>query len=102
RAALAVLEAMLGAIPRLMLHVPTGAAVDGDRVQAVTLAGPDGEVTIEADWVIDATETGELLALTGCEHVTGIESQAMTGEPHAPPRARPASIQAPTWCFALD
>ncbi len=102
RAALAVLEAMLGAIPRLMLHAPRGAAVDGDRVQAITLAGPDGEVTVEAEWVIDATETGDLLALTGCEHVTGIESQAMTGEPHAPPRARPASIQAPTWCFALD
>lgn len=102
RAALAVLEAMLGAIPRLMLHAPRSAAVDGDRVQAITLAGPAGEVAVEAEWVIDATETGELLALTGCEHVTGIESQAMTGEPHAPPRARPASIQAPTWCFALD
>jgi hypothetical protein len=102
RAALAVLEATLGAIPRLLQHRPTSAAVDGDRVEAVTLAGPDGEVTVQADWVIDATETGELLALTGCEHVTGIESQAMTGEPHAPSRASPASIQAPTWCFALD
>ena len=102
RAALAVLEAMLGEIPRLLGHAPTGAAVDGDRVRAVSLTGPGGEVTVEADWVIDATETGDLLALAGCEHVTGIESQAMTGEPHAPPRARPGSIQAPTWCFALD
>ena len=78
------------------------AGVDGDHARAVTLAGPGGEVTVEADWVIDATETGELLALAGCEHVTAIESQAMTGEPHAPPAARPDSIQAPTWCFAID
>jgi hypothetical protein len=102
RAALAVLEAMLGPIPRLLAHVPRGADVDGDRVRAVSLDGPGGPVTIEADWVVDATETGALLALAGCEHVTGIESQAMTGEPHAPAQARPESIQAPTWCFALD
>jgi glycine/D-amino acid oxidase-like deaminating enzyme len=102
RAALAVLEAMLGPIPRLLDHVPVGADVDGDRARAVSLDGPDGRVTIEADWFVDATETGALLALAGCEHVTGIESQAMTGEPHAPARARPDSIQAPTWCFALD
>jgi glycine/D-amino acid oxidase-like deaminating enzyme len=102
RAALAVLEALLGATPRLLEHTPVSAAVDGDHVRAVTLEGPGGQVTVEADWVIDATETGELLALAGCEHVTGIESQAMTGEPHAPADARPDSIQAPTWCFALD
>jgi hypothetical protein len=102
RAALAVLRAMLGPIPCLLEHAPVAAAVDGDRVPAVTLAGPEGEVTVEADWVIDATETGELLALCGCEHVTGIESQAMTGEPHAPARARPESVQAPTWCLAID
>ncbi|HEX7300796.1 MAG TPA: FAD-dependent oxidoreductase [Solirubrobacteraceae bacterium] len=102
RAALAVLEAMLGPSPRLVRHAPVAAAVEGDHVKAVTLRGPEGEITVEADWVIDATETGELLALAGCEHVTGIESQAMTGEPHAPARARPESIQAPTWCFALD
>jgi FAD dependent oxidoreductase len=103
RAALAVLEAMLGSIPRLMRHVPVAAAVDRDRVEAVTLRGPGGDdLTVQADWTIDATETGELLELAGCEHVTGIESQAMTGEPHAPADARPDSIQAPAWCFALD
>jgi len=102
RAAHAVHEAMLGSIPRLMEHAPVAAAADGDRVQAVTLRGPAGDVTVEADWVIDATETGNLLELAGCEHVTGIESQAMTGEPHAPACAKPDSIQSPTWCFVLD
>jgi hypothetical protein len=102
RAALAVLEPMLGPVPRLLRHAPMGADVDGDRLRAVSLDGPDGSVTIEADWFVDATDAGALLALAGCEHVTGIESQAMTGEPHAPARARPDSIQAPTWCFAVD
>jgi glycine/D-amino acid oxidase-like deaminating enzyme len=102
RAALATVEAMLGRIPRVMEHVPVAAAVSGDRVEAVTLRGAEGDVVVEVDWVVDATETGELLKLVGCEHVTGIESQAMTDEPHAPPRARSDSIQAPTWCFALD
>ena len=102
RAALAVLEPMLGPIPRLLGHAPVDADVDADRVRAVSFDGPDGPVTIEADWFVDATDTGALLALAGCEHVTGIESRAMTGEPHAPAVARPDSIQAPTWCFALD
>ena len=37
-----------------------------------------------ADWFLDATETGALLPLAGAEHVTGFESRARTGEPHAP------------------
>ena len=40
--------------------------------------------TITASYVIDATETGELLPLTGTEYVTGFESRAETGEPSAP------------------
>jgi hypothetical protein len=102
RAALAVLEAMLGETRRLLRHAPIAVEVERDRVQAVTLRGPEGDVTVQADWVIDATETGDLLPLAGCEHVTGIESQAMTGEPHAPAEARPDSIQPLTWCLELD
>jgi hypothetical protein len=41
-----------------------------------------------ADWVIDATETGDLLPLCGAEYVTGFESREETGEPHAPPSSR--------------
>ena len=77
RAALAVLEALVDrpGIELLLRHAPVAAEVDGDRVTAVTLTG--GRV-IEADWVIDATETGELLPLCGAEHVTGAESQDQT------------------------
>jgi hypothetical protein len=101
RAALAVLEALVdrAGIEVLREHVPVAAEVDGDRVRAVTLTG--GRV-IEADWVIDATETGELLPLTGAEHVTGAESRDQTGEPHAAMVADPLNMQPVTACFAVD
>jgi hypothetical protein len=83
-------------------HTPVAAETDGDRLSAVTLRGSEGDVAVTAGWFLEASETGALLPLAGVEHVTGFESQAMTGEPHAPPRARPESIQTPTWCFALD
>jgi hypothetical protein len=71
--ALAVLEAMLAPhrstrrFEVLLEHSPVAASVDGDRVRAVTLrGGRDGsEVTVSADWFIDATETGDLLPLCG-------------------------------------
>jgi hypothetical protein len=52
--------------------------------------------------VIDATETGELLPLTGTEYVTGFESRAETGEPSAPETAQPDNIQALSVCFAVE
>jgi hypothetical protein len=55
-----------------------------------------------ADWVLDATETGDLLPLCGAEHVTGFESREETGEPHAPHVAQPLNMQAVSACFALD
>jgi hypothetical protein len=84
-------------------HRPVGVGVDGDRVTSVTLVRPDSEqVTVDAGYVLDATETGELLPLAGVEHVTGAESQAETGEAHAPAEADPLNMQAVSWCFALE
>ena len=57
---------------------------------------------VAADWFLDASETGALLPLTGAEHVTGFESQAMTGEPHAPAEHQPDNLQPVTVCFAVD
>jgi hypothetical protein len=83
---------------------PVAADTDGDRVQAVTVEHLDtGEqVTITAPIVIDATECGDLLPLTGTEYVTGFESQAETGEPSAPTEAQPLNMQAVSWCFVVD
>ncbi|MCW2505194.1 MAG: dependent oxidoreductase [Actinomycetia bacterium] len=110
RVAVAVIEAMLapyrggGRLRVLQPYRPVSAATDGDRVSAVTLAHRDGGelVTVSAAYVLDATETGELLPLTGTEYVTGFESQDDTGEPSAPAEAQPANMQAVSVCFAID
>jgi hypothetical protein len=106
----AVLEAMLapyrgsGRLRVLQPYRPVAAQVDGDRVTAVTLARRDGggEVGVAAPYVLDATETGELLPMTGTEYVTGFESHYETGEPNAPDQPQPANMQAISVCFAID
>lgn len=110
RAAVAVIEAMLaphrssGRLTVLAPYRPVAAEVDGDRVSAVRLVHRDtgAAVTVAAPYVVDATETGELLPLTGTEYVTGFESQGDTGEPSAPAAAQPANMQAISVCFAID
>lgn len=109
RVAAAVLAAMVGpqvAAGRLRIlygHRPVAATVDGDRVRAVVLEDRDGVRTeVTAPYVLDATELGDLLPMTGTEHVTGFESRTDTGEPSAPEVAQPANMQAFSWVFALD
>lgn len=110
RIAVGVLEEMLaphrstGRIRLLERTRPIAATVDGDRVTGVTLESVVGEGTIivTAPYVIDATETGELLPLTGTEFVTGFESSAETDEPSAPETAQPENIQALSVCFAVE
>jgi hypothetical protein len=110
RVARAVIEAMLaphrssGRIQVLPRHVAVEAAVDADRIEAVILRDGDSgdDLVVQADWVLDATETGGLLPLCGVEYVTGFESREQTGEPHAPDAAQPLNMQPVTACFALD
>ena len=88
----------------LLYHRITGADTDGDRVRALTATNlrTDDSVTLAAPYFVDATELGDLLPLTGTEYVTGTESQAQTGELHAPERADPTNQQAFTMCMAMD
>ena len=103
RVVLAVLEGMLPPAVRVLLrHEPVSADVDGDRVRAVTFRHAGEELVVSADWVLDATETGELLPLCGAEYVTGAESREETGEPHAAAEAQPLNMQPVSVCFALD
>src|SRR5579859_2530759 len=110
RVSLAVLEEMLapfvseGRVNVLSRHKPVAAEVSGDFVRAVTVRGMETgrERTISAPYFLDATEQGELLPLAHVEYVTGSESSRQTGEPHAAAEARPANIQAFTYCFAMD
>ncbi|MCR6485789.1 FAD-dependent oxidoreductase [Amycolatopsis sp. OK19-0408] len=108
RVALAVIEAMLaphvsaGRIHVLRDHRPVEAHTTGDRVDAVVLESGQDRVTVKARYVLDATENGDLLPLTGTEHVTGAEARSEHGEPHAPDVADPADLQGFTYCFAVS
>ena len=83
---------------------PVEAAVQDGRVIQVTLRSKhDQEVRVRAAYVLDATELGELLPLTGTDFVTGAEAGADTGEPHASPDgAHPGEVQSFTYCFAVE
>lgn len=111
RAALAVISAMLAPhqssrrLQVLLKHRPVGATMDGDRVRSVNFVDEESgdQVEISAPYVLDATELGDLLPMTGVEHIIGAESQAQTEEPHAlEGDANPLDQQAITWCFAMD
>ncbi len=110
RVALAVLEQMMapwvasGRLVILRRHRPIDAGVSGNRVTGVRLRDLDGrgEVDLLAPCFLDATETGELLPMTGAEYVIGAESRRETGEPHAAETADPRNQQAVTWCFAVE
>lgn len=110
RVAVAVIEGMLaphrasGRLVVLQPAVPVDAMVEGDRVTQVTVESLENgsRTTIAADYVIDATELGDLLPLTGTAYVTGFESAADTGEPSAPAEAQPENQQAFSWCFVVD
>jgi len=108
--ALAVLNEMLapyvsgGRVVLLLQHKAMTASTQGDKVTAVTARSSVSgkEVTLTAPYIVDATELGDLLPMTGTEYVTGSESQKETGEPHASLEARPQNMQAFTWCLAVD
>jgi FAD-dependent oxidoreductase family protein len=110
RVSVAVLEAMLapyegsGQLTILRRHVPRSATVSGDRVTSVVLLDLDRQVvrTVTARYFIDATELGDLIALTKTESVTGAESQKQTGELHACSESQPGNSQSFTYCFAVD
>jgi len=91
-------------ITLLLEHVPVAAETDGSQVKAIQVQDlQTGHFRVlRAPYFLDATETGELLPLTGTEYVTGFESRDQTGEPMAPEKAQPQNMQAITWCFAID
>jgi hypothetical protein len=97
-----------GRLRVLYEHSPIRAEVEDDndggrRIRSVTLADQQGaETTLRAAYFLDATDLGDLLPLTGTEYVTGAEAQSDTGEPHAPPDARPGEVQSFTWSFAVE
>ena len=110
RISVEVLQSMLmpyignGQLTLLLDHVPQSATLQGDRVTGVTVADKKRGLPREivSRFFIDATELGDLLPLTKTEFVTGAESQAQTGEFHAPSEPQPKNSQSFTFCFAMD
>ena len=106
----AVLEEMLApylAAGRILLalhHRPVAVEADGDLIRAVTLqsTGTGDLLTVAADYVLDATDLGEILELGSVEHVIGAEARAETGEPNALEHADPLRQQGFTHLVAVD
>ena len=88
---------------RLLAARPMRVETDRDTITAVGVVTRQGRgLILTAPYFVDATETGDLLALGRVEHVTGAESREDTREPHAPLVAQPDNHQAFTACFAID
>ena len=82
--------------------IPQSVEVDGRKITAVVVKREDVCVRIEAPYVLDATELGDLLPLSGTAYTTGAEAKADTGEDHAVDVADPMDMQSITWCFAMS
>lgn len=111
RVGLAVLQQMLQPFVvagRLTIYTDTranSAEVEDDRVKTITaIAGAtQQQIIFEPQYVIDATELGDLLPLTGTEYVIGAEPISATAEPHAHHGAGDARlVQSFTFTFAVE
>ncbi len=91
---------------KIFLRTKTAAVeVDGDRVVSLKAVNLDdgSAIRFRFQYVLDATELGDLLPLTGAEYGVGAESIQETGEPHAQPeKPRPHCVQSCTYTFALE
>lgn len=93
-----------GSLTVLTRHKPHSALSHGDRVESVRFLNLEtgSFLSIDADVVLDATELGDLLPMTGTEYVVGAESKSETGEPNAVDGpAEWDNVQGITWCFAM-
>lgn len=110
RVSLAVLNEMLapyissGKLTLLTEHKIRSAEYSGNKVKALRAESlrTGRSYILHGKYFVDATETGELLPMTGTEFVMGTESRNETRELHAPLKADPDNQQAFTVCFAMD
>lgn len=110
RVTVAVLYEMLqpylssGQLRVLLNYKPYKGETSGDEVKGIVMIHrfTGDKIRLSGSYFVDATETGELLPLTGTEYVKGTESKKETGELHAAEKANPDNHQAFTICFALD
>lgn len=95
-----VTSGQLRILRRTRLHA---ADTHDDHLRSVQVVDAGGAShVLHADYFADATELGDLLAVARVEHVSGAESRAMTGEPHAPADYQPDNQQSFTVVFAME
>ena len=91
---------------RVLLRMkPVAVLASDSRIEAVTVIDLDRSqlLRFRPEFVIDATELGDLLPLAGIGYRVGAESAADTGEPHAQPeQPQPRCVQSLTYTFALE
>jgi len=78
---------------------------EGDRITEVVAMGLEDArlIRFKPELVIDATELGDLLPLSGAEYVVGAETVAQTGEAQAQPaEPKPHCVQSFTYPFACE
>jgi hypothetical protein len=82
--------------------VPIQVGTNGDRIFDVQLESEGEREWVIPQFVIDATELGDVLALAEVAHRLGAENIETSGEPHAidgPDQGD--NLQGITWCFAM-
>ena len=81
---------------------PVKVQMNDDLICAVTFSSENSEKIVQAKYVLDATELGDLLELGAVEHVIGAESNFETGEPLALDKADPKKQQPFTYIIAVE
>lgn len=112
KVSLAVLQQYLlpylgaGRLTLAQRYRPVAAECADGRVKSVTLQklgdSAEATLTVQASYVIDATELGDLLPLCEAPFRTGAESRTEFSEPSAPEQADPNDVQGISWCFIVD
>jgi hypothetical protein len=109
--ALHVLEAMLKpfeqqGLLRVFLRTKTAfVQMNGNRIEAVLAYqfNTGKWFRFRAKYVLDATDLGELLPMTGADYATGAEPRSLTGEPDARAGSGdPSDNQSFTYSFVLE
>jgi hypothetical protein len=95
----------VGSIGTYLRSKVVGVTVENDSITSVLAISLNGTSAWRffPKMVIDATDLGDLLSLSGAEYRAGAESVHETGEPHAQPGAPvPRCVQSYTYTFALE
>ncbi len=91
---------------RIFLRCKASAVeTEGERITGLRALDLEAgrHLRFEFDYVLDATELGDLLELSNCDYTVGAESIAETSEPHAQPAsAKVHCVQSCTYIFALE